>query len=134
VALLEHGFTAAIVVAVAIVVLIQLEAHLLQPFIMSRSVEVHPLAIALSVLTGTILAGIPGALLAVPLVAFLNTMTKALRRPLEIPKTQSVLQNLPPDAPADAAVARPLPGPGKFTPAKSHAEASDGSSRTLPDV
>ena len=40
---------------------------------------VHPLAIALSVLTGTILAGIPGALLSVPLVAFLNATVHALR-------------------------------------------------------
>jgi predicted PurR-regulated permease PerM len=79
VALLEHGVTAAIVVAVSIIVLVQLEAHLLQPWIMSRSVEVHPLAIALAVLTGTILAGIVGALLAVPLVAFLNATVHALR-------------------------------------------------------
>jgi predicted PurR-regulated permease PerM len=82
VAALEHGAGAAIVVAVSIVVLVQLEAHLLQPVIMSRSVNVHPLAIALSVLTGTILAGIPGALIAVPLVAFLNTTIRALRLPL----------------------------------------------------
>ena len=46
---------------------------------MSRSVEVHPLAIALSVLTGTLLAGIVGALLAVPFVAFLNATVHALR-------------------------------------------------------
>ncbi|HKC27745.1 MAG TPA: AI-2E family transporter [Jatrophihabitans sp.] len=79
VALLEHGVPAAIVVAIAIIVLVQLEAHLLQPVIMSRSVEVHPLAIALAVLTGTLLLGIVGALLAVPLVAFLNTTIRALR-------------------------------------------------------
>jgi putative heme transporter len=78
--LLEHGVTAAIVVAVAIVVLAQLEAHLLQPVIMSRSVEVHPLAIALAVITGTTLGGIPGALIAVPFVAFLNTTVRALRQ------------------------------------------------------
>jgi predicted PurR-regulated permease PerM len=83
VALLEHGVTAAIVVAASIIVLVQLEAHLLQPVIMSRSVEVHPLAIALSVITGTVLAGIVGALLAVPLVAFLNATIHALRDPLE---------------------------------------------------
>ncbi|MEP7021583.1 MAG: AI-2E family transporter [Pseudonocardiales bacterium] len=77
--LLEHGLTAALVVAIAIIVLAQLEAHLLQPVIMSRSVEVHPLAIALAVITGTKLAGIPGALIAVPLVAFLNTTVRALR-------------------------------------------------------
>jgi predicted PurR-regulated permease PerM len=76
---LEHGLTAAIVVAIAIIVLVQLEAHLLQPLIMSRSVEVHPLAIALAVVSGTLLAGIVGALLAVPLVAFLNSTISALR-------------------------------------------------------
>ena len=79
VALLEHGVPAAIVVAVAIILLVQVEAHLLQPWIMSRSVEVHPLAIALSVLSGTVLAGIVGALLAVPFVAFLNATVHALR-------------------------------------------------------
>jgi predicted PurR-regulated permease PerM len=85
VALLEHGVTAAIVVAIAIIVLVQLEAHLLQPFIMSRSVEVHPLAIALSVLTGTLIAGIIGALLAVPFVAFLNSTVHALRATPALP-------------------------------------------------
>jgi len=89
VALLEHGFTAAIVVAVAIVVLIQLEAHLLQPVIMSRSVEVHPLAIALSVIAGTTLAGIPGALLAVPLVAFVNAVVHAIRGTPDVPTGDS---------------------------------------------
>ena len=75
---LEHGATAAIVVAIAIVVLVQVEGHVLQPFIMSRSVHVHPLAVVLAVIAGTTLKGIPGALIAVPLVAFLNTSVKAL--------------------------------------------------------
>jgi predicted PurR-regulated permease PerM len=80
VALLEHGVTAAIVVVIAITVLVQLEAHLLQPLIMSRSVELHPLAIAFAVLSGTLLLGIVGALLAVPFVAFVNSTVLALRR------------------------------------------------------
>ena len=80
VALLEHGATAAIVVAIAIIVLVQVEGHLLQPFIMSRSVDIHPLAVVLSVIAGTTLGGIPGALIAVPLVAFLNTSVKAMHR------------------------------------------------------
>jgi predicted PurR-regulated permease PerM len=118
VALLEHGATAAIVVGVAIIVLIQLEAHLLQPFIMSRSVEVHPLAIALSVLTGTTLAGIPGALLAVPLVAFVNSTVHALRRPLEMKETGRVLRKIDPDAPATEAVAVLPPDEPPSPPAK----------------
>lgn len=90
IALLEHGLISAIVVAVAIIVLIQLEAHLLQPVIMSRSVEVHPLAVILSVIAGTTLAGIIGALLAVPFVAFVNTTVRALRaKPVPAPQTNS---------------------------------------------
>ena len=112
IALLEHGATAALVVGLAIVILIQLEAHFLQPLIMSRSVEVHPLAIALAVLTGTILANIPGALLAVPLVAFLNSTIHALRRPPESPDVM-LEKVLPADAVVEAAPSapRPLPGP-----------------------
>lgn len=83
VTLLEHGVTAAIVVAIAIIVLVQVEGHVLQPMIMSRTVEVHPLAVAVSVLSGTAVAGIGGALIAVPLVAFLNTTVRAMRAPVE---------------------------------------------------
>jgi predicted PurR-regulated permease PerM len=79
IALLEHGATAAIIVGIAIIVLVQVESHVLQPFIMSRSVKVHPLAIVLAVIGGTTLKGIPGALIAVPLVAFINTSVKALQ-------------------------------------------------------
>lgn len=83
VATLEHGATAGIVVAIAIVVLFQLEGHVLQPVIMSRTVSVHPLAVAVSVFAGAAVLGIPGALVAVPLVAFTNTTVRALRAPEE---------------------------------------------------
>jgi predicted PurR-regulated permease PerM len=106
VTLLEHGVTGAIVVAVTIIVLFQLEGHFLQPVIMSRSVAVHPLAIALSVVTGTIVAGIVGALLAVPLIAFLNTTVHALRSAPAIPTGEPdgvpVLEKEGPDEPAEA--------------------------------
>ncbi len=92
VALLEHGVTGAIVVAVAIIVLVQVEGHLLQPFILSRSVDIHPLAVVLSVVAGTTLRGIPGALIAVPLVAFLNTSFRALQHgpPVQGPEPPAV--------------------------------------------
>ena len=79
VALLEHGVGAAIIVAIAIIVLVQVEGHLLQPIIMSRAVHIHPLAVVLAVAAGTTLYGIVGALIAVPLVAFLNAFVHALR-------------------------------------------------------
>ena len=73
VTLLEHGLLSAIVVTATIIVLVQVEGHLLQPFIMSRSVHLHPLAVVLAVIAGTTLGGIAGALISVPLAAFLNT-------------------------------------------------------------
>ena len=79
VALLEHGVGAAIVVAIAIILLVQAEGHLLQPIIMSRAVHIHPLAVVLAVAAGTTIYGIVGALIAVPLVAFINAFVRALR-------------------------------------------------------
>ncbi|MFV0460044.1 MAG: AI-2E family transporter [Actinomycetales bacterium] len=82
VALIENGPVSALVVAITILILIQLEAHLLQPLIMARTVEVHPLGVAMAVLAGTSLGGIAGALFAVPLVAFLNAAIRAANMPL----------------------------------------------------
>jgi putative heme transporter len=79
VALLEHGAGAALIVAIAIILLVQAEGHLLQPIIMSRAVHIHPLAVVLAVAVGTTVYGIVGALIAVPLVAFLNAFVRALR-------------------------------------------------------
>jgi putative heme transporter len=115
IALLEHGVTAAVVVAIAIVVLLQLEAHLLQPIIMSRTVEVHPLAIALAVITGTILAGIPGALLTVPFVAFVNTTVRALHAEAAADPPPAQLPAADPP-PAQLPAADPPPAPEDHDP------------------
>jgi predicted PurR-regulated permease PerM len=56
----------------------QLEAHVLQPLVMGRAVSIHPLAIVLVIAGGAVLAGIAGALLAVPVLAFLNSATRVL--------------------------------------------------------
>ena len=93
VTILEHGLTAGIIVAIAITVLVQVEGHVLQPWIMSRNVELHPLAIALTVITGTTLAGIVGALFSVPLVAFLNSTIVALRRVSKVPLVAEEIQH-----------------------------------------
>jgi predicted PurR-regulated permease PerM len=50
----------------------QLEGHVLQPLLMGSAVKVHPLAVVLVVAGGAMIAGIPGALFAVPLAAFIN--------------------------------------------------------------
>ncbi|HEX4790490.1 MAG TPA: AI-2E family transporter [Actinospica sp.] len=69
VALASQGVTTAIVVLVLIVVLGQIEGHVLQPLVMGWSVRLHPVAVAVSVIGGTIAAGPLGAVLAVPFVS-----------------------------------------------------------------
>ncbi|MCI4673838.1 AI-2E family transporter [Candidatus Mycolicibacterium alkanivorans] len=78
VALLAKGFVYALITLGLIIAVQQLEAHVLQPLVMGRAVSIHPLAIVLAITTGGVLAGIVGALLAVPLLAFLNSATRVL--------------------------------------------------------
>jgi len=79
VALAARGPLIALLVLALIVLIGQIEGHLLQPLVMSRAVNIHPLAVALSVACGTLLAGVIGAVVAVPLVAVTWTMWTALR-------------------------------------------------------
>ena len=55
----------------------QIEAHVL-PLVMGRAVSIHPLAVVLGIAAGGVLAGIVGALLAVPVIAFLNNAVRVL--------------------------------------------------------
>jgi predicted PurR-regulated permease PerM len=73
VALVTRGPLIALLVLIAVVVVQQLEGHVLQPLIMGRAVAIHPLAVIVAIATGVVLAGIIGALVAVPIVAVLNT-------------------------------------------------------------
>ncbi|MCU1556837.1 MAG: family transporter [Microbacteriaceae bacterium] len=71
----------AAVLMLAIVILVQqIEGHVLQPFVMGTAVKVHPLAVVFAVAAGGFLAGIPGALFAVPVVATLNVMINYVAR------------------------------------------------------
>lgn len=65
------------VIMLGIVLLVQqLEGHILQPLVMGTAVKIHPLAVVFAVAAGSFIAGIAGALFAVPLVAVVNVMTK----------------------------------------------------------
>ncbi|MDO5745729.1 MAG: AI-2E family transporter [Micrococcaceae bacterium] len=69
VALVGNGVLEGVIVAVVIVAVNQLEGNLLQPVVMGRTLQVHPLVILLALTCGAVLAGILGAILAVPLTA-----------------------------------------------------------------
>ena len=54
----------------AIILVQQVEGHVLQPFLLGRAVKLHPLAVILGIAVGIIVGGIVGALIAVPILAF----------------------------------------------------------------
>jgi putative heme transporter len=78
VALIAKGSIFALITLGLVIAVQQLEGHVLQPLVMGRAVSIHPLAIVLAIAGGGVLAGIVGALLAVPTVAFVNSAMRVL--------------------------------------------------------
>lgn len=73
-ALVYNGPWTALWMLVVVLGVQQIEGHVLQPLLMGSAVKVHPLAVVLVVAGGAMIAGIPGALFAVPLAAFVNVV------------------------------------------------------------
>ena len=109
VALVTVGPVKALIVVGIVIAVQQLEGHVLQPLIMGRAVALHPLSVILAIAVGVVVAGVVGGLVAVPLLAVLNTAIRYLfshpdGRPTpdrEPPGTQTPGQ--PDHAPAPAA-------------------------------
>nr|WP_183086444.1 AI-2E family transporter [Mycetocola zhadangensis] len=76
IALVYNGWVIALIMVGVVLLVQQLEGHVLQPLLMGAAVKVHPLAVVLVVAAGSMLAGIPGALFAVPVAAMINVMTR----------------------------------------------------------
>lgn len=72
-ALVANGWVNALIMLGIVLLVQQLESHLLQPFVMGRAVSLHPVAVILAVAAGSGVAGIVGALFAVPLLAVANS-------------------------------------------------------------
>lgn len=80
VALVYLGPLPAVIMLGIVLLVQQLEGHVLQPFVMGVAVKVHPLAVVFAVAAGGFLAGIAGALFAVPVVATLNVVVNYIAR------------------------------------------------------
>jgi predicted PurR-regulated permease PerM len=74
VALVTHGLASALIVLAGIIAIQQIEGHVLQPVLMGRLVRIHPLAVVLAIGAGGVIAGIGGAVIAVPVVAVVNSV------------------------------------------------------------
>ncbi len=74
VALVAQGPVVALIMLGVVLLVQQIEGHVLQPFLMGHAVSLHPVAVLLAVAAGSMAAGIVGALFAVPIAAVLNTV------------------------------------------------------------
>ncbi len=80
VTLAAKGWVAAVILLGVLIVEDQLEGHLLQPQVVGRVIRLHPLAVILSLAVGGVLAGIVGAVVAIPIVAVITRAVPELRR------------------------------------------------------
>jgi predicted PurR-regulated permease PerM len=79
VTLITKGWVAAVILLGVFILENQIEGHLLQPLVVGRIIKLHPLAIILALAVGGIVAGIPGAIIAVPVAAIITYAWPALR-------------------------------------------------------
>ena len=108
-ALVANGWVNALIMLGIVLLVQQLESHLLQPFVMGRAVSLHPVAVILAVAAGSGVAGILGALFAVPLLAVANSFIRYISdRGWEHDSLLPDIYGLPQVIP-DSAVAEPAP-------------------------
>lgn len=91
VVLLSQGLVPGVVLLGVLVAANQVEAHLLQPFLVGRYVRLHPLAVLLLITAGGLFGGIIGAVLAIPLASVTYGAARVLAddprlRPVEAPR------------------------------------------------
>jgi predicted PurR-regulated permease PerM len=84
VALVDQGPITALLMLGGVILVQQIEGHILQPFLMGRWVSLHPLGVILAIGCGVIVAGIAGALVAVPLAAVVNAVVQHLAAHTEV--------------------------------------------------
>jgi putative heme transporter len=110
VALVDHGIVVALIMLGAVVLVQQIESHVLQPFLMGRFVSVHPLGVIVAIAAGILVAGIPGALVAVPFAAAANAVVQHLAEQTSVGESaedaleddyEQLGERPDPDAPSD---------------------------------
>jgi predicted PurR-regulated permease PerM len=95
-ALVAHGPGVALIMLAVVIGVQQLESHVLQPFLLGKAVSVHPLAVIVAIACGSIIAGVIGALVAVPFAAVSNAVGKHLLTG-ETPETPGEELEMAPD-------------------------------------
>lgn len=78
VALVTKGWVTALILVGIVLLVQQIEGNVLQPLLLGRAVQIHALGVVLAISIGLVISGIIGALLAVPVVAVLNSAIRSL--------------------------------------------------------
>lgn len=100
-ALVTKGWVAALIMLGVVVLVQQLEGNVLQPILLGQAAKLHPLSVLLGLIVGTVVAGITGALLSIPVLAFATAFARGLASGEgEVPDGDAEM----PDASAAAAV------------------------------
>lgn len=86
--LVAKGVGTALAILIVLLVEHQIEAHVLQPLVVGRYVRLHPMAIAVVLTGASVIAGLPGAIFGVPIVASANAAVHYLRNGGEPPKVE----------------------------------------------
>jgi predicted PurR-regulated permease PerM len=107
---LAQGLGAAIIMTAVLLLDNQIEAHVLQPFVVGRYVRIHPLAVVLSLAAAGLLFGIVGAVIAVPVVASVNSAIRAALAMRDDPALAGVIGAEARVAAAADATTSPPPG------------------------
>ncbi|TFC91563.1 AI-2E family transporter [Cryobacterium sp. TMT3-29-2] len=105
VALVTNDLTTAIIVVAIVVAVNQLEGNFLSPVVLGKSLRLHGLVILLALTAGTILGGIVGAIISVPIAAVGWAVIKAWNAP--------TLPSTPPPVPEQPAVSVESVPPGR---------------------
>jgi putative heme transporter len=121
VALVAKGWISALLVIAVLLAVNQIEGNIMQPLVMGRAVRIHPLATVLGISTGFLVSGIVGALLAVPLIAVLNSAVRSLMTPDDVVPPRSETTTSEADTTSEAeptAPEEPAPPEGHEPPDK----------------
>ncbi|MGW3038967.1 AI-2E family transporter [Kitasatospora sp. NPDC001159] len=122
IALVTQGPWTALMVLLVLIAVMQIESHILQPLILGRAVRVHPLGVVLGVAAGSIIGGIGGAVVAVPLIAVTNTVITHLRRRNEAGQAVFTALEAAREAAERTAATQPATQPARPAPAAPAAE------------
>lgn len=93
----------ALLVIVVVTIVQQLDSNLLSPYIVGKSLSIHPLTIIIILIVAGNLAGIFGMILGVPVYAVVKTVILNVNRLIKLRRGELALENNPPDPPAPKA-------------------------------